>query len=152
MHEWLLQYGYFSMFLLAFLASTALPLASEWLLVALVIKGLNPVLLLTCAVSGNYLGACTTYAIGFYGSDYAIRKILKISDESRVKAERIYNKYGAISLLFSWVPVIGDPLCLVGGLFKMHFIKYSVLVLIGKFIRYAATVWLTLKGTETFIQ
>ncbi len=86
MHEWLLQYGYLSMFLLAFLASTALPLASEWLLVALVIKGLNPTLLLVCAVSGNYLGACTTYCIGYYGSDFAIRKILKIRDESRAKA------------------------------------------------------------------
>jgi membrane protein YqaA with SNARE-associated domain len=152
MHEWLLEYGYFSMFLLAFLASTALPLASEWLLVALVIKGLNPVVLLFCAVTGNYLGACTTYAIGYYGSDYAIQKILKISAESRAKAERTYNKYGTISLLFSWLPIIGDPLCLVGGLFKINFLKYSILVFIGKFIRYAATVWLTLKGTEAFIR
>lgn len=152
MHEWLMQYGYYSMFLLAFLASTAIPVASEWLLVALVIKGLNPVLLLACAVTGNYLGACTTYAIGYYGSDYAIRKIIRISDESRAKAERIYNKYGAVSLLFSWIPVIGDPLCLVGGLFKINFIKYSVLVFIGKLLRYGATVWLTLKGTETLIR
>jgi len=152
MHEWLMEYGYFSMFLLAFLASTALPLASEWLLVALVLKGLNPVLLLFCAVSGNFLGACTTYAIGYYGSDFAIKKVLKISDEGRAKAERIYNKYGSISLLFSWIPVVGDPLCLVGGLLKMNFAKYAVLVFIGKLARYAATVWLTLKGAEAFIQ
>lgn len=151
MTEFLMQYGYAGMFVLGFLASSILPIASEWLLVALVVKGLNPYILLICATSGNYLGSCTTYLIGYYGSDFTVRKILKIDDEKRAKAERIYKKYGEFSLLFSWIPIIGDPLCLVGGIFKISFIKYSVLVFTGKLARYALTVYLTLKGVKYFI-
>ena len=149
--EWIADYGYFAMFLLGFLASTLLPVASEWLLVTLLLKGLNPSLLLICATGGNFLGACTTYFVGLYGSDYAIKKIMKIDDQKRAKAEAIYNKYGAVSLLFSWIPIIGDPLCLVGGVLRVHFAKYAVLVFIGKFLRYGATVLLVEHGVKYFI-
>lgn len=148
--EWIIDYGYIGMFALGFAASTFVPIASEWLLITLILKGLDPLILLFCSTTGNYLGACTTYAIGYYGSDFTIRKVLRISDEKRAKAEVVYKKYGAISLLFSWIPVIGDPLCLVGGVFKMNFVKYSILVFIGKFIRYGAVVWMLKSGMDMF--
>ena len=148
--EWLAEYGYVGMFALGFLASTFVPIASEWLLITLLLKGLNPMWLLLCSTTGNYLGACTTYAIGYYGSDFTIRRVLKISDEKRAKAEKIYKKYGSITLMFSWIPIIGDPLCLVGGVFKINFIKYSLLVYIGKFIRYGVVVWMVKSGMNYF--
>ena len=146
--EWVAEYGYLGMFVLGFLASTFVPIASEWLLITLVVKGLDPVLLLICSTTGNYLGACTTYAVGYFGSDYTINKLLKIDAEKRARAEAIYKKYGAASLLFSWIPIIGDPLCLVGGLFRINFIKYSILVFTGKFIRYGVVVWMVQKGVN----
>lgn len=138
------------MFALGFLASTFVPIASEWLLITLVLKGLDPLMLLLCSTCGNYLGACTTYAVGYFGSDFAIRKVLRISDENRKKAESVYKKYGSMSLLFSWIPIIGDPLCLVGGVFKIGFLKYSILVFAGKFIRYGAVVWMVKSGMNIF--
>ncbi|WP_462325210.1 YqaA family protein [Desulfoplanes sp.] len=132
--------GYVSLFLLSFLAATLIPLGSEWLLATLVVQGLDPTLLLASATAGNVLGACTTYAIGVAGGTWCMEKLLRMDETSRKRAERIYARYGSFSLLFSWVPIIGDPLCLVGGLFKIGFVKFAALVLAGKLTRYGLVI------------
>ena len=136
MADLLTSHGYPALFLLSFLASTVLPLGSEWLLAALIVKGHSPVLSIAVATAGNTLGACTTYAVGLYGGPFLIGRVLRISDASRQKAERFYVRYGSWSLLLSWVPVLGDPLCLVGGMLRVHLGRFSLLVLSGKLARY----------------
>jgi membrane protein YqaA with SNARE-associated domain len=149
MHETLTAYGIPALFLLSFLASTMLPLGSEWLLAALLLQSHDPLKAVLVATAGNYLGACTSYAIGIYGGDLLIKKLLRISDAERVRAERIFAKYGSWMLFFSWLPVIGDPLCLVGGVLKIPFSRFSILVASGKGLRYSAVAWLTLKGAQS---
>ncbi|MDD2336459.1 MAG: DedA family protein [Geobacteraceae bacterium] len=136
MENFLYSHGYPALFLLSFLAATILPLGSEWLLAALVVKGMDPVLSIAVATAGNTLGACTTFGIGLYGGPFLIDRVLRISDESRCKAETLFGKYGLWSLLFSWVPVVGDPLCFVAGVLRIQFALFVVLVLIGKLARY----------------
>jgi len=135
MTDLLLAYGYPALFLLSFLASTVIPLGSEWMLVALLLSGKDPVASIVVATAGNTLGACTTYLVGLYGGPL-VGRVLRISDESRQKAERFYGRYGSWSLLLSWVPVLGDPLCLVGGMLRVHPGRFTVLVLAGKLARY----------------
>lgn len=130
------HYGYGALFLLSFLASTIVPIGSEWLLVAMVIKGFDPVLSVSTATAGNTLGAVTTYGIGIYGSTWVIHKLLRMDALSRKRAEKIYARFGVWSLLFSWLPVVGDPLCLAGGLLRIHFGVFLLLVFLGKLIRY----------------
>lgn len=130
------SHGYPALFLLSFLASTILPLGSEWMLAALLLNGHNPWLSVAVATAGNTLGACTTYGIGVYGGPFLIGRVLRISDEARHKAEKYYARFGSWSLLFSWVPVLGDPLCLVGGMLRVHPGRFSLLVLTGKLARY----------------
>lgn len=149
MHETLAAYGIPALFVLSFLASTMLPLGSEWLLVALLIQKHDPVLAVTVATVGNYLGACTSYFIGIYGGDLLVKKLLRISVAERARAERFFAKYGSWSLFFSWLPIIGDPLCLVGGFLRIPFARFSVLVATGKAIRYSTVAWLTLKGVQS---
>jgi membrane protein YqaA with SNARE-associated domain len=136
MMAFLSHYGYVSLFLLSFLASTIIPIGSEWLLVTMVIKGQNPILSVASATTGNTLGACTTYAIGIYGSEWVSRKLLRFDELSRKRAEMFYAKFGVWSLLFSWLPIVGDPLCLAGGLLRIHFGVFLLLVFVGKLIRY----------------
>lgn len=136
--------GYPALFLLSFLASTLVPLGSEWLLVALLLKGYDPVSTIAVATAGNTLGACTTYAIGLYGGPFLISRVLRISDEARQRAERLYARYGSWSLLFSWTPVVGDPLCLVGGILRVRFPKFFLLVSSGKLARYVLVGFITL--------
>ena len=149
MHETLAAYGYPALLAVSFLASTILPLGSEWLLVALLIQKHDPLLTVLTATVGNYLGACTSYVIGLYGGDFLIKKLLRIGDAERSRAEHFFAKYGSWSLLLSWLPVIGDPLCLAGGLLKIPFTRFSILVATGKALRYFAVAWLTLKGVQS---
>ncbi|MFH0783810.1 MAG: YqaA family protein [Pseudomonadota bacterium] len=126
-----------ALFVLSFLAATILPIGSEWLLAILIFKGLSPTHVVIVASIGNFLGACTTYVIGLWGSNFFIRTLLRIDDQQLTRARKIYGKYGAWSLFFSWLPIIGDPLCLLAGLFRVGFGCFSTLVFIGKFSRYA---------------
>lgn len=146
MQELLISHGYTTLFLLSFLASTLLPLGSEWLLVVLLLKGFDPGLCIALATLGNTLGALTTYGIGLWGGRLLIERVLRIDAAARQRAERFYARYGVWSLLLSWLPVVGDPLCLVGGLLRVGFGRFFMLVAVGKFTRYLGVALLTLEG------
>ena len=48
----------------------------------------------------------------------------------------------------SWQTVIvGDPLCMVGGMMRINFWLFTTLVASGKLVRYAVTAWITLQAT-----
>lgn len=137
MNAFLLDNGYPALFLLSFAASTLLPLGSERLLVDLILNGFDPAVSVSVATAGNYLGACTTYYIGVCGAPFLIGKVLRIDAVAQSKAGSSYLKYGAWSLFFSWLPIIGDPLCLVAGLLGANFVRFSLLVFSGKLACYA---------------
>jgi membrane protein YqaA with SNARE-associated domain len=134
------------LFLLSFLAATILPIGSEWLLILLLMQGLSPSDVVLTASLGNFLGACTTYLLGRWGADSLLRHLLRIDDNQLLRAKNFYVRYGIWSLLLSWLPIIGDPLCLLAGLLRLQFYRFTLLVFIGKFSRYATLAFLTLKG------
>jgi membrane protein YqaA with SNARE-associated domain len=146
--ETLVGYGYPALFLVSFLAATLLPLGSEWLLATLLLKGFDPVLSVALATLGNTLGAITTYGIGLWGGPVLIERVLRIDAAARQRAERFYARFGSWSLLLSWLPVIGDPLCLAGGVLRVGFGRFVTLVTIGKFARYLGVALLFLEGSR----
>ena len=127
---------WFNLFLLSFLAATLLPLGSEWLLLVLLLEGYPALSLVALATFGNLLGAATTYLIGRSGSDWLVTRVLRISAEQRRRAEGLYQRFGRWSLLLSWLPLIGDPICLAGGMLRVNFGSFLVLAGTGKFLRY----------------
>lgn len=149
METWLIENGYPALFLLSFLAATLVPLGSEWLLAVLLVNGFDPAIVVPVATLGNSCGALTTYAIGLWGGPFLVHRILRISPESQLKAERFFTRYGSWSLLLSWVPVLGDPLCLVAGVLRTRFWRFLLLVATGKFIRYLVFAKLVLSGIHT---
>lgn len=144
------DYGYLNLFILSFLAATVLPMGSEPLLVALIYQGFNPFAVILVATSGNYLGACTTYYLGLKGRA-VLEKYLSPSREKLEKSERLFKKYGVYTLLFTWLPGIGDVFTMVAGLMKLPFRYFSVVVFIGKFARYFAVGYLTAYLTVDFL-
>ena len=134
--EYFTEFGYAGLFLASFLAATILPLSSEVVLSVLLLNELNPTVLVSVATFGNVLGAFVNYAIGFWGSVFLIRKVLKISEDESVKAQQRFKKYGVFSLFFAWVPVIGDPLTFVAGALKINLLIFFILVTSGKLMRY----------------
>ncbi len=146
LHDWLNQPGYVTLFCLSFLASTLIPLGSEWLLVMMLAGGYDPLSSVAVATLGNYLGAVVTYLIGLWGGRWLIERVLRVSLDQQQRAHDYYRRYGSFSLLFSWLPVIGDPLCLAGGMLRINFGLFSLLVASGKLARYAAVAFITLRS------
>ncbi len=136
------DYGYFSLFLTSFLASTILPFGSESVVALLVHSGFNLFTVVMVATVGNYLGACTTYYIGLKGRSEIIDKYLPISQGQLAKTDKLFKKYGVYVLLFTWVPGIGDAITAAGGLLKLPFKTFSIYVFAGKFARYLAVAYL----------
>ncbi|PLX96066.1 MAG: hypothetical protein C0621_02615 [Desulfuromonas sp.] len=146
MHELLTTHGYPALFLVSFLASTLLPLGSEWLLAAMLLDGFAPSGVVTVATFGNSLGALTTYGIGLWGGPFLTQRVLRIDDNARKRAEATFSRYGSWALLFTWLPVVGDPLCLVGGVLRVGFGRFLLLVTVGKFVRYCLVAMVTIEG------
>jgi membrane protein YqaA with SNARE-associated domain len=97
--------------------------------------GLAPVFLLLVATLGNTLGGVVNYWFGFKGEELILQKGL-IKKERLDKASDFFSKYGGYSLLFSWVPIIGDPITFVAGVLKYDIKKFLFFVTLAKFGRY----------------
>jgi membrane protein YqaA with SNARE-associated domain len=138
--EWLLEYGVAGLFIAAFLAATVLPLSSEFMLGALVTNGVDPVLVVSVATLGNVLGSLTCYALGWWGSQTLLQRWLRVADADLARARQHYAKYGRGSLLFAWLPIVGDPLTVVAGMMRTKLCIFLLLVTIGKLGRYLLVV------------
>ncbi len=134
--ELLSELGLWGLGLSAFLAATILPLSSELVLSALLLAGENPVTIIIIATFANVLGSIVNYLIGRWGADGILHRWFKLTQQQTDKAEQHFNRYGKWSLLFAWVPIIGDPLTFVTGILKVNFGLFILLVTIGKFARY----------------
>lgn len=130
------------LFITGFIAATLLPASSELLLLALFQQGLNPMLLWLSATAGNTLGSCVNWYLGREILRFRNRRWFPVSSDSLQRAQQHFKRYGYWSLLFAWLPVVGDPLTFVAGILRMRFSVFVVLVLAGKGLRYAVLMWL----------
>jgi membrane protein YqaA with SNARE-associated domain len=128
---------YLSLFVISFLAATILPLSSELTLAGLIATyNYNNLLLLIVASSGNILGSIVNWTLGFYSRNLTSKKWFPFKDEQIKRSSNWFNKFGKWSLLFAWIPIIGDPLTLAAGLLRVKFTEFLILVSIGKVFRY----------------
>ncbi|WP_225769667.1 YqaA family protein [Inquilinus sp. Marseille-Q2685] len=133
--------SYLGLFSAAFLAATILPGSSEAVLIALLLGGRgDPVALLVVATAGNTAGAILNWGLGRWLLRYAGRRWFPVTREQLDRAGTWFQRYGAWSLLLSWVPVIGDPLTVVAGTLRMSFLPFVILVGIGKAARYGIVI------------
>ena len=126
---------YLTLFITAFISATLFPLGSEALLIYDIMQGHNIYLLLFFATFGNSLGSVINYFLGLKGEEYLINKKL-LNEKYISKTKTYFDKYGFWSILFSWLPIIGDPITFVAGILKYDFRKFLILVIIAKFSRY----------------
>ena len=132
---------YLTLFLIAFLSATLLPLGSEALLFYDITQNHSLFLLWIFATVGNTLGAIFNYWIGLKGEVY-LEKKKYLSIEKMDKYRSFFDRYGGYSLLMSWVPIIGDPLTLIAGVLRYNFKYFIVIVSFAKGLRYAVIIFL----------
>jgi len=124
----------------ALLSSTLFPGGSEAMLLYRLQQGADPLATVLIATAGNVLGSVITWGMGRFG-----RQALASSEKAELQARRAENwfkRLGQPSLLLAWLPVAGDPLCLVAGVLRVPFLNFVLLVTAGKLARYAALAWL----------
>ncbi|MBH68870.1 MAG: hypothetical protein CMM58_11000 [Rhodospirillaceae bacterium] len=127
-----------AVFTAAFLSATIIPALSEVALVTAEIKGTAPTLLLFAAATfGNTAGAILNWLIGRFFGYLPNKKWFPGSPIAIDKAANFFRRYGMWTLLFSWIPFIGDPLTIVAGTLRVPLIIFIALVLVGKAARYA---------------
>lgn len=134
--QWLAlpQYGLSSVFVVAFISATLLPLGSEPAVFGLI--KLNPDMFwpaIVVATVGNTLGGVVSWWLG-WGS----RRVVKRWNHSASHARALIwlEKLGPKACLLSWLPIVGDPLCAVAGWLRMPLWPCTVYMALGKFLRY----------------
>jgi membrane protein YqaA with SNARE-associated domain len=130
--------GYLALFVGSFLAATLLPFSSEVMLGSLAASGaFSPALLWLVASAGNVLGAVANWLLGKFFLHWKDRRWFPFRAQQLERAQRAFARYGLWTLLFSWVPVVGDPLTFAAGVLRVPFVVFFVLVAVGKAARYA---------------
>ncbi|MCC2961307.1 DedA family protein [Massilia sp. IC2-278] len=122
--------GLTSVFLIAFVSATLVPLGSEPAVFA-VVKA-NPAMFwpaILVATVGNTLGGVLNYGIGY-------RAKIAFAKERQSRWFGWLRRFGAKTMLLSWVPGVGDPLCTLAGWLHLPFWPSVMYMAIGKFARY----------------
>jgi len=119
--------GLAGLFVASFLSATLLPGGSEMVLfgvLKLYPQSYWPALLL--ATLGNTLGGLTSVGVGY----------LLPHTVSDSRALRLARRFGSISLLLGWAPIIGDALCVAAGWLRLNWLPVTLFMALGKFARY----------------
>ena len=126
--------GLSTVFLVAFVSATLLPLGSEPAVFGLV--KLNPALFwpaILVATVGNTLGGALTWWMG-WGAEKAYERVRHRPAEAHALAW--LQRFGPRACLLAWLPVVGDPLCALAGWLRLPFWPCVAYMAVGKFARY----------------
>ena len=123
------EQGLAGLFLSSFLAATLLPGGSEAVLWG--VLQLHPEqqsTALALATLGNTLGGMTSWACG--------RFLPRWQRLERLPQMHHLQRWGSPALLFSWLPLVGDALCVAAGWLRLHWLPCCLFMALGKFARY----------------
>lgn len=121
----------------AFLAATVVPFSSEAVLFA-VLRAHGDLYwpALALATLGNTAGGLSSYLIGrFLGAKKPLIQ------QPPAQLERM-RRWGAPALLFAWLPLVGDALCIAAGWLKLNWLQATLWQAAGRFARY----WIVAQG------
>ena len=134
MTEFINNYGTIALFITSFVAATIVPASSAAILIAALFAGMQPIPSLIACSIGNSLGCAANYWLGYLIGKPLIPKLER--SKSGRKAIAYTQKYGTWSLLISWTPFLGDPLTIAAGIFRINFLKFSLIVYSLRIIGY----------------
>ena len=129
------EFGLSTVFIIATISATLLPMGSEPAVFGLV--KLNPDLFwpaIAVATVGNTLGGAITWWMG-YGAERAYETV-RHHKPAELRALAWLERFGAKGCLLAWLPIVGDPLCAVAGWLRLPFWPCVGYMAIGKMLRY----------------
>jgi membrane protein YqaA with SNARE-associated domain len=146
MTDFLTTCGYPGLFIACFLAATVLPFSSDIIFAGMIIAGLDATTSLLVAATGNWAGSMSTYALGRLGKTAWIEKCLRVKPGKVAEAEGRFRGKGALIAFFSFLPGLGDMISMALGYLRAPLLPVAVSMLVGKFVRYVAILYLVQWG------
>jgi membrane protein YqaA with SNARE-associated domain len=128
------EVGLSTVFVVAFVSATLLPIGSEAAVFGLI--KINPDMFwpaIAVATVANTLGGGVSWWMG-RGAHKVVRRARGYSSDERSLAW--LRRFGPRACLLSWLPVVGDPLCAVAGWLRLPFWPCLAYMAVGKFFRY----------------
>lgn len=143
--ESFIEWGYLGLFLSSFLGATIIPLSSEIVLSFLILNGYDFKLSLLIATIGNWLGGLSSYYLGRLGRWETLERFFNLKKEKIHHLKAKIDKWGSALAFLCWLPIIGDPIAVSLGFFRINYILVATWMLFGKIFRYIIwslfTVW-----------
>ena len=136
------EIGLVVLFVCAVLAATLLPLGSEPVLLALL--AFYPELLwpsLLVATVGNTLGGAIGWWMGYGAQRWMAKRLNQERVTVHMRALNWLERIGPPACLGAWLPIIGDPLCVVAGYLRLPFWPCLAYMAIGKGLRYLLLIY-----------
>lgn len=122
------------LFASSFLSASVLPGSSEIIFVTMILNEAAPAwTVLWVATIGNTLGGIATFILG------------RFIPSHKLPSNKVFawvQQWGGFSLLISWVPLVGDVVCVAAGWLRTHFVLSVSCIALGKFFRY----WILMVG------
>lgn len=143
------EYGLSTVFAVALLSATLLPLGSEPAVFGLV--QLNPALFwpaVLVATLGNTLGGMISWWMGSAAQRAVQRERRLDGQPTHARALRWLQRFGPKACLLSFLPVVGDPLCAVAGWLRLPPAQCAAYMALGKLLRYVVMTWLLLQASQ----
>lgn len=137
----LISYGYWGMFVTAFVAGSFFPFSSEAVMTGLLAAGLDPWGLIIYGTAGNVLGGMFNYGVGRMGRLEWIERYLHVKQKDLDRATRFMAGRGAWMGFFAFVPILGSAITIVLGLMRANPIISFISITIGKFLRYVVLIY-----------
>jgi membrane protein YqaA with SNARE-associated domain len=128
---------YLGLFVAALLAATMLPGVSEIMMLGLLVQGLDAWALWLVATAGNVAGSTLNWWLGRFALRFSDRRWFPVGPAALARAQAWSRRWGQPSLLFSWLPGVGDAFTVAAGVMRTPIVPFLVLVAVAKGGRYA---------------
>lgn len=127
------EIGLPAIFIVSFISATVLPMATEPVLFSYVKLNIDQFWwAIMVATIGNTAGGMLTYWMG-----YGVKKAYSKRNPTYTSKYFFWlQRLGAPILLLSWLPIIGDALCVMAGWIKLPWKSVIVYMTLGKLLRF----------------
>jgi membrane protein YqaA with SNARE-associated domain len=126
--------GLLGLFIAALLAASLLPFPVEAVVPLMVAQGYSSLGIVVAGTAGGYVGSLVNYGLASRGEEWwraRHPKRTRLLD----RMHTWFGRWGAPLLVFSWLPVVGEVLTLVGGLARVKLTVFSFWTIIGRALR-----------------
>ena len=133
------NYGLLGIFIATFVSYSIFPIPPIEPLIVLALNFFNSYLVFIASILGATSGHILDYIIGLKGIRMFLMRRYPKTEE---KARRLFIKLGPMSIvLFSWMPLIGNPIIIIAGSLKMNFWKFLFYSTVGKVWYFILVIW-----------